>query len=651
MAGKNQVNLSKSAPTGQKTDGEIPSSEEQRRQSMPSSKFGLTSVFKVRARSTRRLMGSSTDLPPPPMMSRKASKLLGVPPPSQPQAEVPSDRPLEEKYKSRRNSMTRTSVVQMESFRSNKSKLPMGYVQLRNANFNNSFTSVHNVELDETALSSVLLEGLKKPHLCDVAMVGMDGVAVRAPSFLLCSHSRLIEGVLFPDKNASLDPDDNGSDDDHFEDAQDTIIEGGEAYRDADGNLTVNVSFVTQDAIHTALHFLASHEFPLHRVGDSSEKNIRTLTQVHAFATFYKMPILANEVYRTLRVLVNKASHLASAVFDECSKSIKLAGMEDNVKRNELKEYVFDSIREKPEEFLIVGGLKYLSPESIEKIICDQEIDVDEITMFHILFTWIREGPGEREDRLKVAKSLVSNIQLTLMDVKYLNTRVRHSGFVPADAVNDAIEKIEDHLANLSPEEQEHVLVSGAGTEAVNGIYVRMEEDIGLENEEAVFIKEASEDEIGGDYGLYLWRDSWAISPCVDYSNVCYCRHAEDKRGWNRLRPSADNWLVESGLSPAPTCQWNAGADESKGKTKKYEAPRLSTTAASFDMKKINASVTDITDGDHAQVKEFSLDDMLNLPTDQDFESDDYRVMRPQLTRSDKSFHSKSRKSILSTKK
>jgi len=637
MSAKSKI--SKSA----NTDGEKPAEEENRRKSM------FAGVLRSKKQISRRL----TEDRPPPMTSRKASKLLGVEPSPQAKADNPStQRRMEEKYETRRSSLHRPSIAQYESYRTpSDRKLPMGYMQIRKANFNSSFTSIHDNDEDENALSSVLLEGLKKPHLCDVAMIGNDGKTTRAPSFLLCTHSRVIEDMMLSDKtrSASLDVDGTSSDDhDHFEDAQDTMIEGEEAYLDSDGTLTIRVSFADQGAIQTALHFMASHELPTKRTGDSSEENIRTLTQVYAFAKFYSIAILDHEVHRTLKILVNKTGRLASAVFDECSKSMKLAGNEDKFKRNELKDFVFDSIREKPDEFLIVGGLKYLSPESIEKIICDQEIDVDEITMFHILFTWIREGPGEREDRLKVAKSLVSNIQLTLMDVKYLNTRVRHSGFVEASDVNDAIKKIEDHLANLSPEEQEHVLVSGAGTEAVNGIYVRMEEDIGLEDEEAVFIKEASEDDFGGDYGLYLWRDQWAISPSIDYSNVLYCRHAEDKRGWNRLRPAADKWITESGISPAPTCQWNAGKDESKGNAR-YEAPRLT---ASVQQKKLNNSISDITDGDHAQAREISLDDMLNLPTDQDFDCDDYRDVRPQLMRSDRSLtRRKSRKAMLSDKK
>jgi len=632
---------------GAKTATEKPSAsdDEKRRKSLPTSKL---KKFLSRRRLTT---GSSPEEPEEKegkepeekeMRPNLASDLPGASPPAQAQADCPSpaQRPMEEKYKSRRFSVRNNmsgSIIQKKSYRSStKKNLPMGYVQMRNANLNSSFTSTkgeYKEPVDE--LTSILLDGLKKPHLCDVALIGKDGVTIGAPSFLLCSHSRVFEDVLLSGKIDHI----------QFEDAQDKLREGEESYLDEDGTLTIKVPFAAQDAIQIALHFMASHKLPLQRVGDSSEENVRTLTQVHAFAKVYRMDSLAHEVYRTLRVLVNKTGHLASAVFDECTKSMKLAGSEDVFKRSDLKEFVFDSIREKPEEFLIVGGLKYLHPESLEKIVCDQEIDVDEITMFHILFTWTREGPGDREDRLKVAKSLLSNIQLTLMDVKYLDTFVRRSGFVDEAAVDDAIQAIEDHIANLSPEEKEHILVSGAGTEAVNGIYVRMEEDIGLEDEEAVFIKEASEDEIGGDYGLYLWRDSWAISPCVDYSNVLYSRHAEIKRGWNRLRPSADNWITESGMSPAPTCQWNAGADESKC-NEKYEAPRLSRRGSNS----LSASLISIRDGDHAQAREFSLEDMLNLPTDQDFEGDDYHGVRPSLERSTRSYTGRN-KDTLTTKK
>ena len=565
------------------------------------------------------------------------------------------ERPMQEKYMSRRTStvIKRPTLVQRKSFRTDKNKkLPMGYIQLRKATLNNSFTSTDQLETSRSsALASILLHGLKKDHLCDVTVIGKDGLSVKAPSFLLCSHSKVFEGMFSSTKKAaSQDTDDiSNYDSEHFVDASEHLTSehlASEIKKDADGAYTVNISFASKEAILTVLHFMASHELPENRTADSSEANIRTLTQINVFALYFKMPHLSDEVYRLVRVLVNKTGRLASAVFDECSKSMKFAGMAHVFKTNELMAYVFESIREKPEEFLIVGGLQYLCTESIQKIICDQEIDVDEITMFHILFTWIREGPGEREDRLRIAKSLVSNIQLTLIDVKYLNTRVRYSGFVEASAVDDAIDKIEEHRANLSPEEQEHVLVTGAGTESVNGIYVRVEEDIGLEGDEAVFVKEAPEDMIASDYGLYLWKDSWAISPCVDYSRVLYSCYAENKRGWERLRPSSNDWTTVDGASPAPTCEWNAGANASDGK-EQYIAPRLSANSGSLNMnvRDLECSLNDITDGDYAGAKEFSLDDMMNLPTDEDFEGSDYRVVRPTLQR-DRKRHSGKKESL-----
>ena len=47
-------------------------------------------------------------------------------------------------------------------------------------------------------------------------------------------------------------------------------------------------------------------------------------------------------------------------------------------------------------------------------------------------------------------------------------------------------------------------------------------------------------------------------------------------------------------------------------------------------------SIRDISDGDYANEKEMSLDDMMNLPTDEDFEGDDYRGVRPKLMRSNR---------------
>jgi hypothetical protein len=628
------------------------STPENRRQSTMSA-GGTTGKLSLAAKVFKRYSTSSADLAkdvPPPVLeggrqlSKKASKLLGVQdPPSPPPPQVASPptprRPMAERYVSRRFRSDLQSIVQRESYHTpHNKKKPMGYMQLRHQ-FNSSFSGP--VDEDDNALSSIMLSGLKKPHLCDVKMIGKDGVTIRAPSFLLSAHSRVLDEMLFSKPEEAAAPTkEEDSEHDHFEDAQDTLAEV-----ENDDGKTIRVPFATQDAIQTALHLMASHELPLSRIEDSSEENVRTLTQVNVIMLFYKVRFLADEVYRAVRVLVNKKSNLASVVFDECNASMKIAGLDDKPKRNELLTYVFDSIREKPGESLIDGGLRYLSPDSIQKVICDQKIDVDEITMFHILFSWTQVGPGSKEDRIDVAKGLVVNVQLTLLDAKYLNSRVRYCGFVDASAVNDAIKEIEDHLANLSPEEQEHVVVTGAGIDAVNGMYVRMEEDIGLEDEEAVFIKEASEDEIGGDYGLYLWRDSWAISPCVDYSNILYSHQSETaSKGWNRLKPPAEDWRAESGKAPAPVCEWKAAAAAEEPKEgANYLAPRLSIHQNAFDVKKLTSSIQDIDDGDHAEKKELNLDDMLNLPTDQDFEDDDYRDVRPRLLRSDPSFQRKSK--------
>ncbi len=95
----------------------------------------------------------------------------------------PAQRPMNEKYKSRKFSANKTaSIAQQDSYHSSKNKLPMSYVQMGNASYNSTMSEYNEPE-DE--LSSILLEGLKKPHLCDVAMIGKDGVTIGAPKFPL----------------------------------------------------------------------------------------------------------------------------------------------------------------------------------------------------------------------------------------------------------------------------------------------------------------------------------------------------------------------------------------------------------------------------------------------------------------------------------
>lgn len=270
---------------------------------------------------------------------------------------------------------------------------------------------------------------------------------------------------------------------------------------------------------------------------------------------------------------------------------------------------------------LLAGGIVFLKAESIEAIICDQDMDVDEYTMFTVLNNWVKV---DKENNTDTGKKLVSNIRLSYIKTDHLNNVVKRSGIVDLSDVDAALKEIEDIMANQKLDDKEHILVEGAGNTEINGIYVRMDEDIGLESEEVVYVKEAQEDDdCPTDFGLYLLKSKWAISSCVDYSNVLYsCEEKTAQSAPLRHQAPKSGWKAVNGSDPPPTCTWNPSKDNTNPTGKDgegYVAPNLAG-GRSF-----NKSLYDTANGDHDEgwVKR-SLTSMLNLPTDQDFEDGDY---------------------------
>jgi len=279
-------------------------------------------------------------------------------------------------------------------------------------------------------------------------------------------------------------------------------------------------------------------------------------------------------------------------------------------------------LRDSPLTTLLEGGTIFLNKESIRAIICDQDMDVDEHTMFHILNTWVKQ---DVDNNIETGKELVSNINLAYIKSDYLNNIVRKCGFVETSIIEKALRDIEEMLENQSPDEKEHVLVEGAGNKDINGIYVRMDEDIGLGEEEVMYVKEAQDDDdagYGADYGLYLLRSTWAITSCVDYSNVLYSCKVGEKSSTNPSRAPKDGWKAVNANDPPPSCTWSPGKEFREAPSGKgYVAPNLA------DAGKNKKRLTDISNGDHCEgslVRRLTLRTLCNLPTDEDFEEDDY---------------------------
>ena len=268
-------------------------------------------------------------------------------------------------------------------------------------------------------------------------------------------------------------------------------------------------------------------------------------------------------------------------------------------------------MRENAEETLIANGTQFLNENSIEAIICDQEMDVDETTMFKILSDWVKQD----ESNIDVGKRLVSHIQLCYIKPNHLKYVVKKCAFVAAADVDAALKEIEDALVNESLDNKEQVLVTGAGQESVNGIYVRLEEDIGLGSEDVMFVKEGDFDSgCGADYNLFLLRSTWAIATAFDNSSHLYS--CEITEGSILPRPPEGGWQSAKGEDPPPTCAWSP----SKAKAGKlYVAPEISCSVCS-------GTRNSITNGDHDEglQRQITLRTMMALPVDEEYLDEDY---------------------------
>ncbi len=431
---------------------------------------------------------------------------------------------------------------------------PMGYMHIRNAHVLDASHSNKSADLCESnakTLSSILLATLSKANFCDVELVGKNDEGIAAPKLVLACHGAVLEEMLFPDKKG------------------------------VPGVLTHDIlyfPFASKQVLEALVHYCATLDLPNEMENDTTEANIRSISQLFIIAQLLKMSTLLSQTYRTARLIINKKPTLAASAFDECVILLKAGKSndwwgfpplaekkplsmrlvrEESYLHDDLKGYALEYIRESPLQTLLEGGVQSLSPDSIEMVMSDPLMDADEFNMFMILNSWVHLAHVEKEQKIDLGRDLMQNIQLCFIEPIHLTNHVKKCEFVSAEAVDNALKDIEFMMVN--PEDLERVEIEGAGEEDINGLYVRMEEDIGLGEEEILFVKEANEEEFGVDYGLYLWKGVWSISSCVDYSNVLYTHEVEVRRGASncvKSKPPKWGWKCVIGSQPAPSCTW-----------------------------------------------------------------------------------------------
>lgn len=166
-----------------------------------------------------------------------------------------------------------------------------------------------------------------------------------------------------------------------------------------------------------------------------------------------------------------------------------------------------------------------------------------------VLNLWVKRARGMEEDKIACARSAVSHINLVYIDPIHLKHVVSKCGFVEQNDVNAALEEIDLMSENESPDDKERVIVEGAGDDSVNGIYVLVDDEIGLNANEVMFLKEVNgeNDCLSSGFGLYRWEMTWGISSCADYSNLLYSCTVDLHKGHSLQKPPKWGWKCRGG--------------------------------------------------------------------------------------------------------
>ena len=423
--------------------------------------------------------------------------------------------------------------------------------------------------------SSAIGKALSKPHMLDIRLKGTDGINVPANSFILACYSPLLEEVFFKTKKLSV-------------------------YDEKKKKLRID--FCNSSVLKAAVHHCFTGELPpSFEVSETSEEIARNLAQLDRFATTFQMRALGEVAYRVTRKLINRRAVLACAIFDELSCLGGAAGVDST------KRYALETIREMPMDTLLNGGVQWMDENSLESIIQDNHMDVDEFYMYKILNSW-EKGADRVENRLPKARKMAESIELKFIAAELLKSDITESGYFPEETIAAAIRAIDDTLDGRHPQEMERVIVEGAGLQRVNGIYVRVLDEMGISEEEILFVKEA--DDGISDVGLYLYNQKWNIAMCTDYSHCFYTCPDNPVKDVSELVPR-NSWSSSfEAAEPAPVCTYLPNTRALRSSQTTFLAPNLEEMIDPTIAKKRRSDFLDVSNGDTFEKRTMTLEEM-----------------------------------------
>jgi hypothetical protein len=416
----------------------------------------------------------------------------------------------------------------------------------------------------------VLKVAMGKDHMMDLALIANDGSRIKTSRYLMACRVESLEHKLYPaSTTAEFTP--STFEEDNEDEKSHSLLPPPEQPNE------ISLGDYPPKILKALVEYCFCGELLKSTLKtEETADSVRGLVQLAELAWSIQFRVLGDETYQWARRIMNRNPSLACAVYDVATA----------VSVREFEDYAMQTMEESPMDALLGGGadcgIQYLSAERLQDVLTDHEMEVDELTIFHILERWVEQhtkdnkSPGMlcQEEALEVARKCAKNIELLYIDSMDLLSSIKKSGFFDDADIDKAIAEQailssrEGHVQThgggsfKNPVTSEHVEIQGAGLRKVNGIYVRQTDRDG----QAMYCMGEGPDSIG----LFQWEDTWGIAPSCDLSNMYYeCRQVISSQPEN---VPMFGWTVSlQGEHPPPTFQWiAANTDEDYDEDERY---------------------------------------------------------------------------------
>eukprot|EP00545_Synedropsis_sp_CCMP1620_P011570 CAMPEP_0119013898 /NCGR_PEP_ID=MMETSP1176-20130426/9188_1 /TAXON_ID=265551 /ORGANISM="Synedropsis recta cf, Strain CCMP1620" /LENGTH=660 /DNA_ID=CAMNT_0006967025 /DNA_START=86 /DNA_END=2068 /DNA_ORIENTATION=+ len=413
-----------------------------------------------------------------------------------------------------------------------------------------------------------VIEALKaamvKDHMLDLALIANDGTRVKTCRYIMACRVESLEQRLYPTINSSIGDEEK---------------EKGDAAHPPEQPDEISLGDYPPKILDALVEYCFCGELIKSTLKtEETAESVRGMVQLAELAGNLQFRVLGDETYQWARRMMNRNPSLACVVYNVAtSTAVK-----------EFENYAVQTIEDSPMDALLRGGaecgIHHLSAKRLEDVFRDHDMEVDELTAFHMLQRWVEHhtspsrsdvaGAISPEEAVEVARKCAKSIVLCYIEPTDLLSTIKTSGLFDAADIDKAIAEqgkmaserggvstfgmtrgvgsLGKNLKNLL---SERVEIQGAGMRKVNGIYVRETDRDG----QAMYSMGEGPDSIG----LFQWENTWGIAPSCDLSNMYYeCNQVISGKSEPNKVPMY-GWTVSlQGENPPPSCRWIAAHTE-----------------------------------------------------------------------------------------